>query len=42
MDFGYPKKTEIFNNLHPISGSEAFGGGRGGGGGKSLPTLWHA
>ena len=31
MDFGNPKKLRIFNDLHPISGSEAFGGGRGGG-----------
>ena len=43
MDFGNPKKLRIVNDLHPISGSEAFGGGRGGGGfGKSLKTLWHA
>ena len=32
MDFGNPIKLKIFNHLHPISGSEAFGGGRGGGG----------
>ena len=32
MDFGNPKKVAIVNDLHPISGSEAFGGGRGGGG----------
>ena len=31
MDFGYPKKLQIVNDLHPISGSEAFGGGRRGG-----------
>ena len=31
MDFGNPKKLRFINHLHPISGSEAFGGGRGGG-----------
>ena len=31
MDFGNPKKVEIFNDLHPILGFEAFEGGRGGG-----------
>ena len=33
MDFGNPKKVEVFNDLRPIPGSEAFGGGGGGGGG---------
>ena len=32
MDFGNPTKLRFINHLHPISGSEAFGGGRGGGG----------
>ena len=41
MDFGNPKKLRFINHLHPISGSEAFGGGRGGGVGKSLQTMWH-
>ena len=41
MDFGNPKKLRFINHLHPISGSEAFRGGRGGGG-KSLQTMWHA
>ena len=31
MDFGNPKKVSFFYHLHPIPGSEAFGGGRGGG-----------
>ena len=31
MDFGNPKKLRFFNHLRPIPGSEAFGGGTGGG-----------
>ena len=41
MDFGNPKNLRFLTICHPISGSEAFGGGRGGGG-ISLQTLWQA
>ena len=30
MDFGNPKELRFFNDLRPIPGSEAFGGGGGG------------
>ena len=29
MDFGNPKELRFFNDLRPIPGSEAFGGGGG-------------
>ena len=29
MDFGNPKELRFFNDLRPILGSEAFGGGGG-------------
>ena len=32
MDFGNPKELRFFNDLRPISGSEAFGRGGGEGG----------
>ena len=39
MDFGNLKEYRFFNDLRPISGSEAFGRGGGGGGDMSLQTL---
>ena len=38
MDFGNPKELRFCNDLRPITGSQVFGRG-GGGGGISLETL---
>ena len=32
MDFGNPKELRFFNDLRPITGSQVFGRGGGGGG----------